>query len=307
VHPPAGNGHGATQLAGGSSAMTTPVGDSSAAGWTAVAVAATAATTAAATCALLWLRPHSGGDGGGGTAPTRLSVRIGTGTTPVPYREPCWMTAAARRLGWRDYQPPAAKLRLGHLPTPLHRWELPGTPDSCEVWIKRDDCTGSELSGNKIRKLEFLLAEALESGCDTVITVGGIQSNHCRATAAAARRLGLIPHIILRTVDPSSDPGLVGNLMVDRMVGAEIHLVGEEEFAKKGGWGLVCELREKLTREEGRKVYAFPSGQYRSSSKHGLTPPPPPLPLHSEVGVFCARVHARVPRWIQRLGRLGIH
>ena len=89
-----------------------------------------------------------------------------------------------------------------------------------QVWIKRDDCTGCELSGNKVRKLEFLLAEALAAGADSVITVGGIQSNHCRATAAAARRVGLTRHIILRTADPATDPGLVGNLMVDRMVGA---------------------------------------------------------------------------------------
>ena len=80
------------------------------------------------------------------------------------------------------------------------------------MWIKRDDCTGCELSGNKVRKLEFLLAEALAGGHDCVITVGGIQSNHCRATAAAARRVGLEPHIILRTAAPDADPGLVGNL-----------------------------------------------------------------------------------------------
>ena len=91
-----------------------------------------------------------------------------------------------------------------------------------EVWIKRDDCTGCELSGNKIRKLEFLLAEALEGGFDSVITVGGIQSNHCRATAAAARRVGLEPHIILRSDAPDvNSAGLVGNLMIDRMVGAQ--------------------------------------------------------------------------------------
>ena len=107
------------------------------------------------------------------------------------------------------------------LPTPLHDWDLPGIDRTqSQVWIKRDDISGCELSGNKVRKLEFLLAEALDEGCDCVITVGGIQSNHCRATAAAARRVGLTPHIILRTADPATDPGLVGNLMVDRMVGA---------------------------------------------------------------------------------------
>lgn len=160
-----------------------------------------------------------------------------------------------------ELKPPNQRLRLAHLPTPIHRWMLPGVdPSVAEVWIKRDDCTGCELSGNKVRKLEFLLAEALAGGCDSVITVGGIQSNHCRATAAAARRVGLTPHIILKTKSPDSDPGLVGNLMLDRMVGAHIHLVSDEEFAAKGGWGLVCELKEKLEKERGAKPYPFPSG-----------------------------------------------
>ena len=113
------------------------------------------------------------------------------------YEAPPWAPA--------ELTPPAQRLRLAHLPTPIHKWAgLPGVDSSTtEVWIKRDDCTGCELSGNKIRKLEFLLAEALAAGCDSVITVGGIQSNHCRATAAAARRVGLTPHIILRTGSPS--------------------------------------------------------------------------------------------------------
>ena len=170
-----------------------------------------------------------------------------------PYVAPSWAPS--------ELTPPAQRLRLAHLPTPIHRWELPGVdPSAAEIWIKRDDCTGCELSGNKVRKLEFLLAEALAAGCDSVITVGGIQSNHCRATAAAARRVGLTPHIILRTANPESDPGLVGNLMLDRMVGARIHLVGNDEFAAKGGWGPVCELKERLEKEEGAKVYPFPSG-----------------------------------------------
>jgi hypothetical protein len=76
------------------------------------------------------------------------------------YEAPPWAPA--------ELTPPAQRLRLAHLPTPIHRWAgLPGVDSSTtEVWIKRDDCTGCELSGNKIRKLEFLLAEALAAGCD---------------------------------------------------------------------------------------------------------------------------------------------
>ncbi len=142
------------------------------------------------------------------------------------YEAPRWVHAA--RLS-----PPARRCRLGHLPTPVERWGVPRAGET-EVWIKRDDATGSELSGNKVRKLEFLLADALSSGADSVITVGGVQSNHCRATACASRRLGLDPHIILRVTDgaEAADPGLVGNLMLDRLVGANIHLVGDAEFAE---------------------------------------------------------------------------
>ena len=83
-------------------------------------------------------------------------------------------------------------------PTPIHRWRAPGIPEDVELYIKRDDCTGFECSGNKIRKLEFLLAEAVASGADCIVTIGGTQSNHCRATVLACRRLGLQPYVILR-------------------------------------------------------------------------------------------------------------
>ena len=89
---------------------------------------------------------------------------------------------------------PDQVVRLAMRPTPVEKWNLP----SADIWIKRDDLTGCALSGNKIRKLEFLLAEALSTGCDAVITCGGIQSNHCRATAMAARSLGMQPVLFLR-------------------------------------------------------------------------------------------------------------
>lgn len=185
-------------------------------------------------------------------------------TTPVPYIAPSWTPPSLT--------PPAHKLNIAALPTPIHSWHLKNAPDTTELFIKRDDATGPpELAGNKLRKLEFLLADALQAGCDSVITVGGIQSNHCRATAAAARRVGLVPHIILRTSEPTdADPGLVGNLMVDRLVGAEIHLVSDAEFARKGGWKLCCELRDDLE-DAGSKPYAFPSGGSNSLGSWGYT------------------------------------
>ena len=139
----------------------------------------------------------------------RLRVRAATCVVSAQeYLVPLWVP--------QGVVVPQRRLQLAHLPTPIHTWSVPRVSAATQVMIKRDDCSGCELSGNKVRKLEFLLAEAVWNGCDTVITVGGIQSNHCRASAAAARCCGLEPHIILRTPDPDvDDPGLVGNLMVE--------------------------------------------------------------------------------------------
>jgi L-cysteate sulfo-lyase len=88
------------------------------------------------------------------------------------------------------------------------------------LWIKRDDLTGLALGGNKTRKLEFLLAEALALGCDTVVTAGAAQSNHCRQTAAAAAALGLSCHLALGASPPAVANG---NLLLDELLGATIH------------------------------------------------------------------------------------
>ncbi|WOL20165.1 D-cysteine desulfhydrase 1, mitochondrial [Canna indica] len=174
-------------------------------------------------------------------------------------------------LSKKPYDPPswASHLRpvpsntfsLGHLPTPIHRWNLPNLPDGTDVWIKRDDLSGMQLSGNKVRKLEFLMADAVANGADCVITVGGIQSNHCRATAVAAKYLYLDCYLILRTskVLVDKDPGLVGNLLVERLVGAHIDLVSKEEYAKIGSVTLAALLKEKLMKE-GKNPYIIPVG-----------------------------------------------
>jgi D-cysteine desulfhydrase len=121
------------------------------------------------------------------------------------------------------------RLQLARLPTPLTqltRFKIPGV--DTEIWIKRDEVTGTEVSGNKIRKLEFNLGDALEQGCNTVITCGGIQSNHCRATAVMGARLGLKVHLLLRGEKPEVS---TGNLLMDYLCGAEVTFIPENEWS----------------------------------------------------------------------------
>jgi len=99
------------------------------------------------------------------------------------------------------------------------------------LWIKRDDLTGFGLSGNKVRKLEFLLAAAIHQQAKAVITCGGLQSNHCRATAVAARQLGLEPILLLR-----GEPGAPkGNYLLDKLLGARLHFCSTTEYAEERG------------------------------------------------------------------------
>lgn len=124
-----------------------------------------------------------------------------------------------------------ARLALANLPTPLVR--LSRLPQELRlgtagVWLKRDDLTGLELSGNKVRKLEYVLADAIESGCDTIVTEGTPQSNHCRATAAACARLGLKAVLLLRPQPPVAGPA--GNHLLDELFGAETRVFARPHF-----------------------------------------------------------------------------
>src|SRR6185295_14476672 len=112
------------------------------------------------------------------------------------------------------------RVPLAVTPTPLEPLAKLSKRLGVELLVKRDDLTGAPLTGNKVRKLEFLLAEAQAEGADTAITCGGAQSNHCRATAIAARRLGMESVLLLRVPDPKSPPPTDGNILLDRLVGA---------------------------------------------------------------------------------------
>lgn len=138
-------------------------------------------------------------------------------------------------------------------------------PQDCssKIFVKRDDKTGLGLSGNKVRKLEFLMADAVQKGCDCCVTIGGVQSNHCRATAVAARKVGLDSFLILRQSDSelerSVDPGLTGNLLIARMVNAQLRMVSRSEYIRAGSKALVSQCVAQL-QGDGRRPYGIPVG-----------------------------------------------
>lgn len=149
------------------------------------------------------------------------------------------------------------RLSLSHTPTPV--WHHPALDAlvGCELWVKRDDMTAGAAAGNKIRKLEYLMADALAHGATTVITCGGLQSNHARATALVARELGLSPVLLLRTPAPSAPQPLTGNLLLDRLVGAEVRLITPDQYRERGR--LMAEVADELA-ARGEVPYVIPEG-----------------------------------------------
>lgn len=118
------------------------------------------------------------------------------------------------------------RISLAHTPTPLEKMEnLSQHLGGPALYIKRDDCTGLGTGGNKTRKLEFLMADALAKKADCIVTVGATQSNHVRQTAAACAKLGLECHVILEQAvsDPDDDYATSGNVLLDKLFGAIIH------------------------------------------------------------------------------------
>lgn len=146
------------------------------------------------------------------------------------------------------------RLALARTPTPLERLDRTSELLGREVWVKRDDLTGLELTGNKVRKLEWLLAEAQAQGADTIITCGGINSNHARATAIAAIKLGLSAHLVLRGVDRSPP---TGNLLLDRYVGADVELIDQATWNARDTY--LPKVAAKLS-AAGRRPYVIPEG-----------------------------------------------
>ena len=150
------------------------------------------------------------------------------------------------------------RVSLAHLPTPLELLprlsEVLGGPN---IYIKRDDCTGLATGGNKTRKLEFSMGEALKLGADTVVTVGAVQSNHVRQTVAAACKLGLKSEVLLehRVIDASEDYRESGNVFLDRIYGANLR-----EYTKGTDFDAELEAVANEVRQSGGKPYIIPGG-----------------------------------------------
>lgn len=148
------------------------------------------------------------------------------------------------------------RISIANLPTKIERMgKLSKKLGGPNIYIKRDDQTGTEVSGNKIRKLEFTVKEAIDKGCNLLITCGGIQSNHCRATAAVAAKFGLNSCLVLKG---NSDTELDGNLFLDKLLGAEIRFITPEDYKDKR-----MEIMEQIKIElehKGFKPYIIPEG-----------------------------------------------
>jgi len=146
------------------------------------------------------------------------------------------------------------KLNLALLPTPIKKLEKLSEEYGFNLYIKEDDMTHFLASGNKIRKLEYLLKNAKDEGADITFTCGGVQSNHCRATAVLSKMLGMQPVLFLRGTEPDV---FNGNLLVDKLIGSEIVYVTPEQYQNIDE--IFQEYKEKYE-AKGKKVYVIPEG-----------------------------------------------
>ena len=144
---------------------------------------------------------------------------------------------------------------LAFLPTPLHRLpHLGNSIDLDNLWIKRDDLTGHSFGGNKTRKMEFVIGDAKANKADTIVTVGGLQSNHCRQTAVVCAKAGLRCILLLAGEEPET---YTGNLLLDSMLGAEIKFFPDDSFHTMHS--RMDEVIETL-KDFGLNPYAVPAG-----------------------------------------------
>lgn len=168
--------------------------------------------------------------------------------------------AHARKL--LDTMPRAA---LGFFPTPFYKLDHLSAKLGVNLYMKRDDFTGMNLfGGNKIRKLQYLIGDAAAKGCEYVFTFGATQSNHAMQTVSACRRCGLKPILYLVAIVEPDEKDLRSNLLLDKIMGAEIHIVnmlpGEEEDAADERAVRMAREHMKRLEAEGHRCYEVPMG-----------------------------------------------
>jgi D-cysteine desulfhydrase len=149
------------------------------------------------------------------------------------------------------------RLDLIHRPTPLVRPARLSELFGIDLFIKRDDATGGAEAGNKVRKLEWLLADALATTSTVVVTCGGTQSNHARSTAILCASLGLRSILFLRRGDLKDEDATGGNVLLDRLVGAEIRWIDTAAYADRAN--VLANAARELT-EAGERPYVIPEG-----------------------------------------------
>ena len=150
------------------------------------------------------------------------------------------------------------RIKLGHFPTPIeHLKNITKYLDGPNIFIKRDDCTGLATGGNKTRKLEFLIPDAIKNRAELIVTVGAVQSNHARQTAAACALMGLKCLIILeqRLKNPPESYMKSGNVFLDKLFGAEIKVCPKNEDVTEYSEKLIKDIKSK-----GTNVYFIPGG-----------------------------------------------
>lgn len=167
---------------------------------------------------------------------------------------------------------PTRRVPLATWPTPLDTAPRLATAiglHASDLWIKRDDLTGLAAGGNKIRKLEWTVAAALDTGADTLVTTGAPQSNHARLTAAAAARLGLACVLVFPGAPPAGDP--TGNLVLDALLGARIEWVGDLPSGEAGARALAAaaDAVAEQVRAEGGEPVVLPFGGSNAIGAHG--------------------------------------
>ena len=153
------------------------------------------------------------------------------------------------------------RFSIAEFPTPIHHLEkFTKACNGPEIYMKRDDLTSLGMGGNKTRKLEFLIGEALVQKKNTLVTAGGIQSNHCRLTAAAARKAGLECHLVLNGTEPENPNG---NLLLDKIFGAKIHYCDRKDRDNR-----LLQVAAEL-KNSGKHPYVIPVGGSNSTGSVG--------------------------------------